>query len=1017
MNVRWKWLCLSLGALAACDGDSVVGGMQDAAPVNDLPAADKPAMDVAPDVVPDVASDLSPDVAPDAAPDAEPDATPDAEPDVTPDVAPDMGPTCPGGQTLCSGMCSDPQTDVANCGMCGRACAMGQGCAAGVCVDPPCPMGQTRCAGMCVDAQTDTANCGMCGRTCPMGQVCTAGACADPPCPMGQTRCGGVCVDTDSSNANCGMCGRACTAREMCSMGACASTCAAGTTDCGTTCNDLRTEIANCGMCGRSCPTPTGATATCAAGACGIACMTGLGDCDGMAGNGCEVDTRTAPAHCGGCGRACAAGQLCAAGACVDPPCPTGQTRCAGVCVDTATAESNCGMCGRVCASGPRGTPACVMGACRLTCEAGSGDCDGMAANGCEAALGNTAAHCGACGRACGEGQACVSGRCETTSCAPPAGCSGASCQTCGRVAFGEDWETGITAWNLARGGTAPITTATDSSDCRGRYLRETERVGGGRVFTRNAIPVTAGRSYCISSWIRGSAGTWPFVGIRQSDASAALGTEHWLIGQPCFGNGLGGSVAPVTSNDQWRWYAREFTMPATTHVVLELEIWDGGAPGTADFDQVQLLEGPCPQLPPATTCAAATCVMCPAGQTACGTTCTDLNASVTSCGACGRACAAGQRCIAGACGDDVSGNGSSGPLAVTTGTTTINTIRSPATGAMGATSVDLSTPTGFAAGQFIFLHQSQGMGVGAWEIAEITAVAGARLTVRNPLANAYSSAGTNRAQAVVMPQYTTVAVSGGTVTAPAWDGNTGGILAFLANGAVTVSGGAIDMSARGYRGTPRGTTANIPGFQGEGTTGASVRATAANGNGGGGGARTDCDCCWAGAGGGGGHGTPGTGGSVGGAACQAGGGGGAAIGNAAQTTIFFGGAGASGGADEDGHGSAGAHGGGIVYIAAASVTVSATGAVQSDGQAGQAEFNFSGCGSGGGGGGAGGAIYVRAPSVNLGTSLVRARGGVAGDEPGNCGTAGGVGGVGRITVRGAAAVMGTAVPPHAVAP
>ncbi len=139
-----------------------------------------------------------------------------------------------------------------------------------------------------------------------------------------------------------------------------------------------------------------------------------------------------------------------------------------------------------------------------------------MAANGCEATLGTTAAHCGACGRACGMGQTCVNGRCDTASCAAPATCSGPTCQTCGRVAFSEDW-TSIAAWNLARGGTAPITTATDTSDCRGPYLRETERVGGGRVFTRNSIPVTAGRTYCISSWIRGSTGSWPFVGIRQS--------------------------------------------------------------------------------------------------------------------------------------------------------------------------------------------------------------------------------------------------------------------------------------------------------------------------------------------------------------------------------------------------------------------------------------------------------------------------------------------------------------------
>ena len=79
---------------------------------------------------------------------------------------------------------------------------------------------------------------------------------------------------------------------------------------------------------------------------------------------------------------------------------------------------------------------------------------------------------------------------------------------------------------------------------------------------------------------------------------------------QCCYsGTGIAGTVAPVTSDGAWRWYGREFVMPAYTHVVIELEIWDGGAVGTADFDQVQLLEGPCPPAP-TTACVAATCSM-----------------------------------------------------------------------------------------------------------------------------------------------------------------------------------------------------------------------------------------------------------------------------------------------------------------------------------------------------------------------------------------------------------------------
>jgi hypothetical protein len=55
------------------------------------------------------------------------------------------------------------------------------------------------------------------------------------------------------------------------------------------------------------------------------------------------------------------------------------------------------------------GAPICAMAAC----SAGTSDCDGNAANGCETDV-RTAANCGACGHACGDGQTCsASGVCE----------------------------------------------------------------------------------------------------------------------------------------------------------------------------------------------------------------------------------------------------------------------------------------------------------------------------------------------------------------------------------------------------------------------------------------------------------------------------------------------------------------------------------------------------------------------------------------------------------------------------
>ena len=88
--------------------------------------------------------------------------------------------TCMAPMTECGGACVAVQSDPANCGACGVACAAGQTCAAGVCTGGTevCTPPLRRCGALCVDAQSDPANCGACGRACLAGQTCTAGACA-----------------------------------------------------------------------------------------------------------------------------------------------------------------------------------------------------------------------------------------------------------------------------------------------------------------------------------------------------------------------------------------------------------------------------------------------------------------------------------------------------------------------------------------------------------------------------------------------------------------------------------------------------------------------------------------------------------------------------------------------------------------------------------------------------------------------------------------------------------------------
>lgn len=167
------------------------------------------------------------------------------------------------------------------------------------------------------------------------------------------------------------------------------------------------------------------ATSACFGGRCRVdECLPGFEDCDGTDTNGCETRIDE-PASCGSCGNDC--GRLfevssasCAmSGAsfeCRIDACRAGYADCNGFAgdgceVDTRFDMGNCGGCGVSCSGGPGGRAECNAGVCSLICDPGFGDCDGVAANGCEARLDTTSA-CGACGASCTPGPGVASARC-----------------------------------------------------------------------------------------------------------------------------------------------------------------------------------------------------------------------------------------------------------------------------------------------------------------------------------------------------------------------------------------------------------------------------------------------------------------------------------------------------------------------------------------------------------------------------------------------------------------------------
>ncbi len=83
---------------------------------------------------------------------------------------------CSSGETSCSGTCTNPQSDNANCGVCGNVCPEGTTCLNGSC--EACPAGTMLCGGACIDVMRDAFNCGSCGYQCNQDQYCAAGQCS-----------------------------------------------------------------------------------------------------------------------------------------------------------------------------------------------------------------------------------------------------------------------------------------------------------------------------------------------------------------------------------------------------------------------------------------------------------------------------------------------------------------------------------------------------------------------------------------------------------------------------------------------------------------------------------------------------------------------------------------------------------------------------------------------------------------------------------------------------------------------
>jgi hypothetical protein len=310
---------------------------------------------------------------------------------------------CPVGIEYCGAvdLCRDLSNDDEHCGACGNACGPVPGnpgvfmyCENGTCVAPQCPAGTTDCSNYCADLMTSAVHCGVCGKSCAAGETCEAGVCTAPVAPA-------VCAQQGQPCGAAGCCLGFCTQDEICDCVGDGQQCAAiGTGGCcsGQPCN----ADGYCGTCA-TLGVPCTSDAECCSGQYAAACcFDGVrlaSVCTDVTATGVCPGTNPAPA-------ACPAGQTDCGGVCVDLSSHAGHCGACfnscplGAICDGGTCQGTGGLGG-----GVGGVCQALGSACTYLVDVGDDCCSGACLDG--------VCTCVQPGAVCGENSACCSGVCQ----------------------------------------------------------------------------------------------------------------------------------------------------------------------------------------------------------------------------------------------------------------------------------------------------------------------------------------------------------------------------------------------------------------------------------------------------------------------------------------------------------------------------------------------------------------------------------------------------------------------------
>ncbi len=330
---------------------------------------------------------------------------------------------------------------------------------------------------------------------------------------------------------------------------------------------------------------------------------------------GCAAGATTSSTTTGGGGDTSTTSTTTGEGGSVNP-CP-GATLCGAACTNTTFDPQNCGACDKACAEGE----VCSAGQCGVQCLGGSTKCGEKCV-----VVADDPQNCGACGKACGPSDVCSASQCNEQCLGGTSNCTGkcvdtqidpANCGMCGKACVGEE---------VCSGGQCAIACIGGSTKC-----------GTSCVDTGND-PKNCGQcgTLCGAGQVC-SGGQCGLICAGGSSKCGAFCVDKKTDPKNCGACGMACQPGFSCVNGQCGFCVDGFTQCNATCVDQQSDPKNCGACNVICAANTVCSMGACAD-------------MCGAGLSACGQTCRDLAIDEKNCGACGVICAAGESCKLGVC-------------------------------------------------------------------------------------------------------------------------------------------------------------------------------------------------------------------------------------------------------------------------------------------------------------------------------------------------------------------------------